>query len=72
VGGADGVLTVTGSPTQFHTPTRRREGRESVSHTTVELCVCARAMDLSRGDVQRDVTANPKPLSFVPTHRFAG
>jgi hypothetical protein len=44
VGGADGVLTLTrnSSPTQFHTPTQRREGRECVPHDcgAVRMSVC--------------------------------
>jgi hypothetical protein len=30
----------------------------------MELCACARAMDSRRGDVQRDVAANPTRLPF--------
>jgi hypothetical protein len=46
---------------QFHAPTQRREGRGCVSHDygAVRMCAC---QGTAQGDVQRDVTANPKRL----------
>jgi hypothetical protein len=56
-------VTSSCSPQQALQPSftpRRSEGRdESASRMTVELCACACATNLSRGHVQRDVTANP-------------
>jgi hypothetical protein len=53
----------TGSPAQFHAPTQRRERRECVPHDCGAslLWSCAHVR-VPMGDVQRDVTANPKRL----------
>jgi hypothetical protein len=52
------MLPATGSPTQFHAPTQRREGRECGPYDcgAVRMCACH---GLEQGGVQRDVTANP-------------
>jgi hypothetical protein len=63
VGGADGALTPARNEPSF-TPRRSRKRDKSAYYMAMELCACARAMDSSRGGVQRDVTANPRRLPF--------